>query len=185
MKRLNFKWLNFLFTLLLILPMLPFKTCVFAQDSAGTKIQVQTETQIRSDCQQGYTFVDENGDGYNDNAPDIDGDGIPNGLDSDYIGPDKVQAGNKDKGFVDIDADGISDDITLRHGPKPGKNAKGSLGPGNKAGKRGIRTQDGIGPGVSNGNCTGTGVNANPSGRQGGLNRFERRREPVCPLPHL
>jgi len=38
----------------------------------------------------GYTvggFVDENGDGINDLAPDADGDGIPNGLDTDYAPP--------------------------------------------------------------------------------------------------
>lgn len=34
---------------------------------------------------QGKNFVDLNGDGFNDNAPDADGDGIPNGLDDDYI----------------------------------------------------------------------------------------------------
>lgn len=33
----------------------------------------------------GTNFVDLNGDGFNDNAPDYDGDGIPNGLDPDYI----------------------------------------------------------------------------------------------------
>ena len=32
-------------------------------------------------------FIDENGDGFNDLAPDADGDGIPNGLDSDYVKP--------------------------------------------------------------------------------------------------
>lgn len=32
----------------------------------------------------GLNFVDLNGDGINDNALDSDGDGIPNGLDSDY-----------------------------------------------------------------------------------------------------
>jgi hypothetical protein len=32
-------------------------------------------------------FIDENGDGFNDLAPDADGDGIPNGLDSDYVRP--------------------------------------------------------------------------------------------------
>lgn len=32
-------------------------------------------------------FVDLNGDGINDNAPDADGDGIPNGQDPDYIAP--------------------------------------------------------------------------------------------------
>jgi len=33
----------------------------------------------------GTNFIDLNGDGFNDNAPDHDGDGIPNGLDPDYI----------------------------------------------------------------------------------------------------
>ncbi len=32
-------------------------------------------------------FVDEDGDGFNDLAPDDDGDGIPNGLDPDYVRP--------------------------------------------------------------------------------------------------
>jgi len=32
-------------------------------------------------------FVDEDGDGFNDLAPDADGDGIPNGLDPDYQPP--------------------------------------------------------------------------------------------------
>ena len=33
------------------------------------------------------SFVDSNGDGINDNAPDDDGDGIPNHDDSDYTRP--------------------------------------------------------------------------------------------------
>lgn len=33
-------------------------------------------------------FVDEDGDGFNDLAPDADGDGIPNGLDPDYVRPE-------------------------------------------------------------------------------------------------
>ena len=32
-------------------------------------------------------FIDENGDGFNDRAPDADGDGIPNGLDCDFVRP--------------------------------------------------------------------------------------------------
>lgn len=32
-------------------------------------------------------FIDEDGDGFNDLAPDADGDGIPNGLDEDYVPP--------------------------------------------------------------------------------------------------
>ncbi|HOP05693.1 MAG TPA: hypothetical protein PLF13_00235 [candidate division Zixibacteria bacterium] len=33
----------------------------------------------------GGNFIDLDGDGFNDNAPDADGDGIPNGLDEDWI----------------------------------------------------------------------------------------------------
>lgn len=40
----------------------------------------------------GLKFIDLNGDGFNDNAPDHDGDGIPNGLDPDYI--KRAQDGN-------------------------------------------------------------------------------------------
>lgn len=32
-------------------------------------------------------FIDEDGDGFNDLAPDADGDGIPNGLDEDFVKP--------------------------------------------------------------------------------------------------
>jgi len=32
----------------------------------------------------GRRFIDKDGDGFNDLAPDHDGDGIPNGLDKDY-----------------------------------------------------------------------------------------------------
>ena len=33
-------------------------------------------------------FIDEDGDGFNDLAPDADGDGIPNGLDEDFVRPE-------------------------------------------------------------------------------------------------
>ncbi len=33
-------------------------------------------------------FLDEDGDGFNDLAPDFDGDGIPNALDDDYVEPE-------------------------------------------------------------------------------------------------
>jgi len=55
----------------------------------------------------GSKFVDENGDGYNDNAPDLDGDGIPNGQDPDFVKPD--YANGKGKGFIDENGDGIND----------------------------------------------------------------------------
>lgn len=56
---------------------------------------------------RGAGFVDENGDGYNDLAPDHDGDGIPNRLDPDYVplNPDR----EKGHGFIDEDGDGIND----------------------------------------------------------------------------
>jgi hypothetical protein len=54
----------------------------------------------------GPGFVDLNGDGINDNAPDHDGDGIPNGQDPDYI-----RLSTNSKGFVDLDGDGINDNF--------------------------------------------------------------------------
>jgi gliding motility-associated-like protein len=70
-----------------------------AQDSTKTHIG------------QGRFFVDKNGDGYNDNAPDDDGDGIPNGLDPDW------QKRHKRKGkpnrFIDLNGDGINDVLKI------------------------------------------------------------------------
>ena len=55
--------------------------------------------------QHGVHFVDVNGDGINDHAPDADKDGIPNGQDPDY-----VKAGlGQGAGFVDVNGDGIND----------------------------------------------------------------------------
>jgi hypothetical protein len=51
-------------------------------------------------------FIDLNGDGINDNAADDDGDGIPNGKDSDYTG---TKLGTNGRGFVDENGDGIND----------------------------------------------------------------------------
>ncbi len=75
-----------------------------AQDSlkAGQSDQTGGET-----TKHGPRFVDENGDGFNDNAPDHDGDGIPNGLDPDYQG----QKNRHRRGFQDLDGDGIDDNL--------------------------------------------------------------------------
>ena len=72
-----------------------------AQDTTKVKDKEQEQNQIK----HGPKFVDEDGDGFNDNAPDHDGDGIPNGLDPDYKGQ------GKKKKFVDLDGDGIDDNI--------------------------------------------------------------------------
>ncbi len=98
---------------------------LFAQDAGDTPAAVQ----------HGPNFVDENGDGYNDNAPDHDGDGIPNGRDADWTRP----------------SDGS--------GQKSGKAQQGigrqGKGKGLQNGTRNIfrtRLRDGSGA-----NCTGTG----------------------------
>jgi len=64
-----------------------------------------TETTV----EHGTKFVDADGDGYNDNAPDTDGDGIPNGQDSDYTKSDKSTATGHGHKFVDEDGDGFND----------------------------------------------------------------------------
>jgi hypothetical protein len=94
-------------------------TSLFAQDT--TRVRGQEQTQ-----QQQTEFIDLDGDGFNDYAPDHDGDGIPNGLDPDY------QALMKQKGeeFVDLDGDGIDDRMfqeqnrVKRQGVGPQQNEK-------------------------------------------------------------
>ena len=44
---------------------------------------------------QGKVYIDADNDGFNDNAPDHDGDGIPNGLDEDYIKQSQDGSGKK------------------------------------------------------------------------------------------
>ena len=68
-------------------------------------LSTSSYAQETGDDGHGTGFVDANGDGYNDNAPDHDGDGIPNGQDPDYEG---TFLGNG-RGFVDEDGDGIND----------------------------------------------------------------------------
>lgn len=55
-------------------------------------------------------FVDENGDGFNDLAPDHDGDGIPNGQDPDFVeGAGQGRFAGHGPGFSDKDGDGTCD----------------------------------------------------------------------------
>lgn len=124
----------------------------FAQDNTGIK--------------HGQGFVDVNGDGFNDNAPDHDKDGIPNGQDNDYTGP--KQRGGKDgqaRGFVDVNGDGINDRALDADGdgipngkdadfvrPKDGSGKKMGQGKGN-----GLKGGKGQGQGTGTGVCDGTG----------------------------
>lgn len=141
---------------------------VFAQDS----LQVKNKKQNRQKSGvHGLGFVDANGDGYNDNAPDHDGDGIPNGQDADYDGA-KSRKGNSGKGFVDADGDGINDNALDADGdgipngqdpdyvrPQDGSGGKNKSGKGK--GMRGAGNDSGLGTGT--GVCDGTG----PKGKRG------------------
>ena len=113
-------------------------------------------------------FVDVNGDGFNDNAPDTDGGGIPNGQDLDYTGP-KTRTGGNSNGFVDADGDGINDNAVDSDGDgiPNGQDADyvrpmDGSGAGNGQNmRRGQRT--GIGTGTGIGVCDETG----PKGKRG------------------
>lgn len=73
-------------------------------------LQAQDSTKSKTTgVQHGQHFVDKNGDGYNDNAPDHDGDGIPNGLDKDWLKLNKEQ--RRRHRFIDLDGDGINDNL--------------------------------------------------------------------------
>ena len=56
-------------------------------------------------------FIDEDADGVNDLSQDADSDGIPNGLDSDYLTAKGIAVGRGWMGhsFVDEDGDGVND----------------------------------------------------------------------------
>jgi len=99
---------------ILISMLFAFALCsnLFAQDSTKVVKNPKNVQNNNQAIQHGGGFVDLNGDGYNDNAPDHDGDGIPNGLDKDYI---KFKRNGQGQGqgrrmrFIDLDGDGIND----------------------------------------------------------------------------
>lgn len=73
---------------------------------------------------------------------DDDGDGIPNGLDPDYVKP----------------KDGTGHQFGKLNGGAKMMNGKGSgYGPGNGSGNQGIGPRDGTGYGPGTGTCDGTG----------------------------
>ncbi len=129
-------------------------------------------------------FLDENGDGINDLAPDADGDGIPNGMDDDYVRPaDGVRFGQGPGMFLDENGDGINDlapdadgdgipngmdddyvrladgsGFSHRHGAgmNGGRRGAGGFGPGDGTGFNRMGPADGTGFGP--GDCTGDGT---------------------------
>jgi len=157
---------------------------LFAQDSLRVqnkrqnrvKAETKTAIKLQPTYQHGARFIDEDGDGYNDNAPDHDGDGIPNGQDEDYTGA-KNRKGNGNRGFVDADGDGIndnavdSDDDGIPNGQDPDyerpRDGSGRPvdGKGKGKGKQDIKgPKDGSNLEKGNGNCDGTGSKGNKGG---------------------
>ncbi len=172
------KRLNFFATLVALVFGFSLFTLADAQDSTQAQNQYRyrskkaVKVQTENTAQHGRQFIDLDGDGYNDNAPDADGDGIPNGLDPDYTGP-KTRAGHGAKGFVDLDGDGINDNAMDADGdgipngqdpdyvrPMDGSGAKKMFG----AQKKGMTPQ---GTGTGTGDCDGTGPKGNAK-RMGG-----------------
>jgi hypothetical protein len=127
---------------------------IYSQDTTKTddKNKKPTTGMKHQHRHRTQNFVDKNGDGYNDNAPDDDGDGIPNGLDPDYVKKSELKD-NKGLPFIDLNGDGINDNlqkkgknknkgnspknIVPQDGTNSGNNAqgKGQNGKGKKRGK--------------------------------------------------
>ena len=134
---------------------------LFALFVLYSNISAQTQNPTPP-AQHGKNFVDKNGDGYNDNAPDHDGDGIPNGVDPDYTGP-KYQKGK----FVDLNGDGINDNAGK--GKRGKKSGKRGYGPGDGTGNSGVGPKNGTGNGPGTCTATGTGTQGtNSRGYRGG-----------------
>lgn len=99
-------------------------------------------------------FIDEDGDGFNDLAPDDDGDGIPNGLDPDYVRPEDG-TGNQHQhrwGFL-FDVFGHGFGAIAHQGNEGGH----MFGPGDGTGE-GFGPADGTGFGPGSGDLPGDGA---------------------------
>ena len=147
-KQNELKMKNIIVYIALIFAIILFSSdLTYSQDTTRSKVknkkpQTVTKQQHR---QRTQNFVDKNGDGYNDNAPDDDGDGIPNGLDPDYVKKSELK-NNKDLPYIDLNGDGINDNLQ-----KKGKNKNKGNTPKN------IAPQDG----------TNSGSNAQGKGQNG------------------
>ncbi len=106
-----------------------------AQKNAGSeqvRLQDQnlnqgtTKNQEQNRIIHGSHFVDKDGDGFHDYAPDQDQDGIPNGRDADYQGAGK---GQRRQNFVDQDGDGIADTGIQGRGLRSGRKGRTGYGP--------------------------------------------------------
>ena len=145
---------NIIFYIALIFAIVVFSSDFsYSQDTTKSKDKDKKPTpgMKNQHRQRTQNFVDKNGDGYNDNAPDDDGDGIPNSLDPDYV-KKSDQKDSKDLPYIDLNGDGINDNLQ-----KKGKNKNKGNSPKN------IKPQDG----TNSGNNT-QGKGQNGSGKKRG-----------------
>lgn len=110
----------------------------------GAPAGAQTDEQPGNGYRVGG-FLDEDGDGFNDLAPDADGDGIPNGLDPDFepVGDGSGQRWGEGDGVCDRDGG-------FQAGP-------GAMGAGGGFGGEGPGSGSGFGPGAGDGTAGGGG----------------------------
>ncbi len=99
-------------------------------------------------------FIDEDGDGFNDLAPDADGDGIPNGMDEDFVKPEDGSGSMHQNRFGTLDDETKGGFGKAKNGEMGGN----GYGPGDGTGE-GLAPADGtgFGPGTGDGTCDGTG----------------------------
>ncbi len=119
-------------------------------------------------------FVDENGDGFNDLAPDADGDGIPNGMDPDYVKPADGTGNQFGQQSDHLNGYGryamlmkkFAGDALMGKGMGQGGQSGQHFGLGDGSGL-GVGPGDGtgFGPGDGTGDCTDDGT---PLGSRGG-----------------
>ncbi len=120
-------------------------------------------------------FVDLDGDGFNDNAPDQDGDGIPNGLDPDYVkhaqdGTGMQKGKRKNSGTAVGTASGTMNKFQKKNRFGKANSAKfqsrAYKRSGNQAFGTGTGVCDGSGPQGGSAVCDGSGPKG-PRGRGG------------------
>jgi hypothetical protein len=127
-------------------------------------------------------FIDEDGDGFNDLAPDADGDGIPDSLDPDYVPPrqdaeqtQKLQVLRRPGRYFWFrfvtPQDALWQAFSALFGPD-GSNLEAGQGPGVGTGGEGSGTVEGAGFGPGNdtgGEAEGTPGAASVPSRAGGV----------------
>lgn len=143
-----------LFPTFLVLVIGLLATAALAQDDGEDPGETEGPGQGHGVCQ----FIDEDGDGFNDLAPDADGDGIPNGLDPDFVKPEDGAGLQYGWGMGDEEfghfGEGAGD------GAGDGEMGMNHYGPGDGTGETGPNEDHtGFGPGEAIGEGEGEGGN--------------------------